>query len=96
MRAGPADGAMAGEAVASLGGTLEGFYYAFGGTDLFVIADLPDNVSAATLSLITSATGTTTGETVVLLTPEEVDEVTKRRATYRAPGAQAVASKARG
>ncbi len=29
----------------SLGGTIEAYYYAFGDTDLFVIADMPDNVS---------------------------------------------------
>ena len=33
----------------SLGGKLEAFYYAFGDDDLFVIFDLPDNVSATYL-----------------------------------------------
>lgn len=81
--------AVAQEAIAKLGGTLEGFYFAFGGTDLFIIADLPDNISAAAVSLLTSATGTTTGETTVLLTAEDIDEVTKRRVDYRAPGGTA-------
>ena len=31
----------------SVGGKVEAFYYAFGDTDLFVIADLPDNVTAS-------------------------------------------------
>lgn len=30
-------------ALASVGGRLESFYYAFGGTDVFIVADLPDN-----------------------------------------------------
>lgn len=78
--------AMAQQTVENLGGKLEGFYYAFGDTDLIVIAELPDNVSAAAVSLITTATGTTTGETTVLLTPEEIDEVTKMHSAYRPPG----------
>jgi uncharacterized protein with GYD domain len=76
-------------AAESVGGTLEGFYYAFGDTDVFIIMDLPDNVSAAALKLATAATGTISGDTVVLLTPEEVDEATGRETEYRAPGATA-------
>jgi uncharacterized protein with GYD domain len=73
-------------AAESAGGTLEGFYYAFGDTDVFIIADLPDNVAAASLKLAVAATGTITGDTVVLLTPEEIDDATRRQAEYRAPG----------
>lgn len=74
-------------AVESVGGTLESFYYAFGGTDVFIIADLPDNISAASLALSVAASGAITSDTTVLLTPEEIDEATKRGAEYRAPGA---------
>jgi uncharacterized protein with GYD domain len=74
------------QAVASVGGKLEAFYYAFGGTDVFIIADLPDNVAAASLSLAVAATGSINAETVVLLTPEEIDEATKKSAAYRPPG----------
>jgi len=74
-------------AAESVGGTLEAFYYGFGETDVFIIVDLPDNVSAAALKLATAATGTITGETVVLLTPEEIDQATVRQTEYRAPGA---------
>jgi uncharacterized protein with GYD domain len=73
-------------ALASVGGTLEAFYYAFGGTDVFIIADLPDNAAAASLSLVVGATETLSGETVVLLTPEELDEAAARHPDYRAPG----------
>lgn len=34
----------------NLGGSLEGFYFAFGEDDLSIIIDTPDNVSAATAS----------------------------------------------
>jgi uncharacterized protein with GYD domain len=73
-------------ALASVGGKLEGFYYAFGGTDVFIFADLPDNVSAASLHIAAAMTGAIEGETVVLLTPEEIDEASKKGAAYRPPG----------
>ena len=41
----------------SVGGRVEAFYYAFGDTDLYVIAEAPDNVAAAALSLIVNAAG---------------------------------------
>ena len=74
------------QAVAGLGGTLEAFYYAFGDTDVFAIADLPDNVSSAALALMVNAAGTATVSTTVLMTPEEVDQATKKSVDYRPPG----------
>ena len=72
--------------VKSLGGKLEVFYYAFGETDLYVIADMPDNVSAAALSLIVAASGAVTLNTTVLMTPEEMDQAAKKTPSYRPPG----------
>ena len=43
--------AAAAKAVEGLGGKVETFYYAFGDVDAYVIFDVPDNVSAAALSL---------------------------------------------
>ena len=37
-------------AAESVGGTIEAYYFAFGGTDVYAIGDFPDNVSAAALS----------------------------------------------
>jgi uncharacterized protein with GYD domain len=70
----------------SVGGKVEAFYYAFGDTDLFVIADVPDNVSAAALSLTVNATGAATSKVTVLLTAEEIDAAAKKDVSYRAPG----------
>jgi uncharacterized protein with GYD domain len=70
----------------SVGGKVEAFYYAFGDTDLFVVADVPDNVTAAALSLIVNAAGTATARVTVLLTAEEIDAAAKKTPTYRAPG----------
>jgi uncharacterized protein with GYD domain len=72
--------------VGSVGGTVEAFYYAFGETDLYVIADLPDNVSMTALALLVAASGAITIKTTVLITPEEVDEAIKKTPSYRAPG----------
>ena len=55
----------------SLGGRLEGFYFAFGENDVYVIFDVPDNSTAAAISLTVAGTGTIRMKTVLLLTPEE-------------------------
>ena len=72
--------------VESVGGTLEGFYYAFGEADVYVIVDAPDNASVAAVSFAANATGTVKVKTTVLLTPEEVDEAAKKAPDYRPPG----------
>ena len=74
------------KAVEGLGGKLEVFYYAFGDFDVFGIAEMPDNVTAAAFSLMVNASGTVNAKTTVLLTPEEVDQVTKKVVDVRAPG----------
>lgn len=70
----------------SVGGSLDGFYFGFGDVDAYVIADVPDNVSAAALSIAVNASGGAQATTVPLLTPEEVDEAAKRSVDYTPPG----------
>jgi uncharacterized protein with GYD domain len=70
-----------------LGGSLEAFYFAFGEDDVYVIASLPDNVTAAAAGLTVSGSGSVRTRTVVLLTPEEIDEAAKKSVEYRPPGA---------
>jgi uncharacterized protein with GYD domain len=77
--------AAATELIEGLGGTVESFYFAFGGTDVFVIADLPDNATAAAASLTVTAGGGAAGRIVVLLTPAELDAAADKQATYRPP-----------
>jgi uncharacterized protein with GYD domain len=72
--------------VKSLGGTLEAYYFAFGESDGFVIADLPDNISMAAVALTVSASGVVAVKTTVLITPEQVDQAAKKTPTYRPPG----------
>ncbi|CAN5712038.1 hypothetical protein BH24ACT26_BH24ACT26_17830 [soil metagenome] len=68
------------------GGTMESFYFAFGESDAYVVVDMPDNTTAAAVALAVNSTGAATLETVVLVTPEEVDEATKKTVDYRPPG----------
>jgi uncharacterized protein with GYD domain len=70
----------------SVGGTMECYYYAFGKYDYFIIADVPDNVSAASVSLTVSASGFVRNNVAVLMTPAEMDLVAKKSPTYRGPG----------
>ncbi len=72
--------------VQGLGGTLEALYYAYGGDDFFIIADMPDSVSTTALSLAVNATGAVQFKTIVLITPEEVDAAVQKTVTYRRPG----------
>jgi uncharacterized protein with GYD domain len=62
-----------GNAIMQLGGKVEAFYYALGDTDLFLIVDLPDTVSASAYSILTNASEMVQVKTVVLVTPEELD-----------------------
>jgi len=72
--------------VRSLGGRLEGFHYALGETDLYMIVELPGHVAAAAASVIVAASGAGHWRTTVLLSAEEMDEATRTGGGYRAPG----------
>jgi uncharacterized protein with GYD domain len=65
-----------GNAIMQLGGKVEAFYYALGETDLYLIVDLPDTVNASAFSLLINASETVKVNTVVLVTPEELDRAT--------------------
>jgi uncharacterized protein with GYD domain len=69
-----------------LGGKLESMYFAFGDVDCYLIADLPDNASVAALSLAVNKSGSISTKSIVLLTPEEVDQAAKKIVHFRAPG----------
>ena len=73
-------------AVAAVGGSIESFYYAFGDTDVFIVADVPDHIAAVALSLAVNGSGLVTARTIPLLTPEDIDNAVKKQVGYRAPG----------
>ncbi|MHB8680861.1 MAG: GYD domain-containing protein [Acidimicrobiales bacterium] len=78
--------AAAKELIEGLGGKLESFHFAFGGTDVYALADFPDNVSAAAAALTVCAGGGATARTVALLTAEEIDAAVGKKTNYRPPG----------
>jgi uncharacterized protein with GYD domain len=72
-----------------MGGTVEAFYFAFGDYDVVAIAELPDNVSMAALSMAIAATGALKSFKTTVLIPmnEAVEAMRKAGATgYRPPG----------
>jgi uncharacterized protein with GYD domain len=72
--------------VGRLGGKIHGLWASFGEFDVTLICELPDDMSAAALSLAYSAGGTMESvETTVLLTVE--DAVTALRKASSDPGA---------
>ena len=68
------------------GGTLEGFYFAFGDADAYVFGELPDNETAAAIALTVNSDPRVAARTTVLLTPEEVDAAAQRSVEYTPPG----------
>jgi uncharacterized protein with GYD domain len=74
------------KAVESVGGKMESFYYALGPDDVVIIVDLPDNASAAALSVAASASGLIHSKTTALLTVEEVDRALAKSVSFKAPG----------
>lgn len=71
-----------------LGGSVESFYFGFGTDDAYVVFDVPDNASAAAASLVVSASGALSARTIVLISPEEMDDAAKKskKIGYKAPG----------
>ncbi|GIF47217.1 uncharacterized protein with GYD domain [Asanoa ferruginea] len=78
--------AAARHAAESVGGRVDAMYYSFGDYDVYIICDLPDHRAAAALSLVVGASGGLDTKTVVLLTPEEVDQAARQAVDFRAPG----------
>ena len=76
--------------IESVGGTLHGFWYAFGTHDGYNVWEAPDNVSMAAVALAISGGGALSSfETTVLMTVEESMDALHRAGEirYQAPGA---------
>ena len=76
--------------IESVGGKLQGFWYAFGEYDGYCLWEAPDNVSMAAVALAIGAGGALSSfETTVLLTVDEtIDALRKaKQVRYRPPGA---------
>jgi uncharacterized protein with GYD domain len=78
------------EYIESVGGKLQGFWYAFGEHDGYTLWEAPDNVSMAAVSLAISGGGALSSyETTVLLTVDETLDALRKaqEVRYRPPGA---------
>jgi uncharacterized protein with GYD domain len=76
--------------IEGVGGTLHGFWYAFGEYDGYAIYEAPDNVSVTAAVLAIAAGGALASvETTVLMTVEETLEALEKSKSiaYRPPGA---------
>ena len=74
-------------ALAGVGGSLEAFYFAFGPDDVYVIVDVPDHGAAMAMAAAVASSGAIDSyETVVLLTPSEVDAAMNVVVDYAPPG----------
>ena len=73
------------QALQSVGGSLEAFYFSNGEEDFYIIVNLPDNVSSTAITLAGNSSGTFGIRAVALLTPEEMDKAVKMKIDFRAP-----------
>ena len=83
---GTARRAVADKMLKSVDGRLEAFYFAFGENAAYVFFDVADNPTAAAISLAVAATGVIRIKTIVLLTPEELDQAIKKPIHYEPLG----------
>jgi uncharacterized protein with GYD domain len=75
--------------IESVGGTLHGFWYAFGKYDGYTLWEAPDNVRMASVTLaLLSGEAIKSQETIILLTVEEAIAALKgtSRLAYYQPG----------
>jgi uncharacterized protein with GYD domain len=74
--------------IEGLGGKLHGLWFAFGEYDIVAIAEMPDNVSAAAVSMAVGASGSMSAyRSTALMTSAEAVEAMKKAAaaSYQAP-----------
>lgn len=88
----PGDRTAAARAAAeAVGGSVEALYWAFGPDDVVVIADIPDDTTAAAVSVAVTSSGALRNlRTIRLFSPEEGVEMLRKAQTvaagYRRPG----------
>jgi uncharacterized protein with GYD domain len=70
----------------AMGGSLESFYFAFGDTDVYAIAEAPDDEAAAAVAIAINSSGAVSIQTTKLLSVEQIDEALRRSVDYTPPG----------
>lgn len=72
---------------ASVGGTVDGVYFSFGSHDLYAFVDAPGHEAMAAIAGTVGQTGALSKyETIVLLTPAQIDEAASMSVDYAPPG----------
>jgi uncharacterized protein with GYD domain len=72
---------------AGVGGTVDGVYFSFGSEDLYAVVDAPNHEAMAAIAGTVGQTGALSRyETVVLLTPAQIDEAANMTVDYTPPG----------
>jgi uncharacterized protein with GYD domain len=73
---------------AGVGGSVESVYFSFGSDDLFAIVEAPNHEAMAAIAGTVTQTGALSSyETVVLLTPAQMDDAASLTIDYSPPGA---------
>jgi uncharacterized protein with GYD domain len=73
--------------VSGVGGSMESFYFAFGGDDVYIVVDAPSHEAMAAVAGRVTSTGVLSSyETVVLLTAEQLDAAANMSVDYTPPG----------
>jgi uncharacterized protein with GYD domain len=76
-----------GKLAASVGGSVESVYFTFGADDVVAIVDAPSNEAMAAIAGTVGRTGALSKyETVVLLTPAQIDAAAGLTVDYSPPG----------
>lgn len=74
------------QALGSVGGSLEAFYFSYGERDFYIIVDLPDHVTTTAVTLAGNVSGSFSIHGVPLLSAEEMDDAVRRSVDFRPPG----------
>ena len=77
--------------VEAAGGKLHHYFFGFGEHDVYVLAEMPDNISEAAAALVVAGSGSVvSNKTTVLMTTGEMVEAMRKAGeitgTYRPPG----------
>ena len=76
-----------GQRAAGVGGSVDGVYFSFGSDDLFAIVEAPSHEAMAAIAGTVGQTGALSNyETVVLLTPSQIDDAANMSVDYSPPG----------
>ncbi len=70
-----------------VGGSVDGVYFSFGSDDLYAIVEAPSHEAMAAIAGTVGQTGAVSRyETVVLLTPAQMDTAANTKVDYSPPG----------